>query len=120
MKHEHRVLKARAAGMAKATFSRKAGAHDGPSKRELVEAAVRADAKDEIGLGLSISDRFEKTYMVLGHRCKIKASYVFCGTRRYRLSCGGGCCTGANIFDAEMTEKDLDELQTYTPSLHPH
>ena len=48
MKHEHKVLKAKAAGLAKLTFSRKAGAHDKPSRKELLEELLAEEIAEAI------------------------------------------------------------------------
>ena len=49
MKHNHKVLKAGAAGMAKQTYGRKAGAQDGPSRAERLERIERKEAEEEMG-----------------------------------------------------------------------
>ena len=48
MQHTHRILKARAAGMAKATYSRKAGAHSAPSRVERIDRLREKEAREEM------------------------------------------------------------------------
>ena len=45
--HERKCLKAGAAGLARATFSRKAGAQDGPSRYERLDRIRQREARFE-------------------------------------------------------------------------